>query len=56
MPFYDSRKGDYVIKQGDDGDVLFLIDSGELKCYKRFAGKSEDTYLKTYKPGEAFGE
>ena len=45
-----------MIKQNEDGDVLYLIDVGELKCSKRFAGKSEDTYLKTYKPGEAFGE
>jgi len=27
-----------------------------LKCFKKFAGKAEDTYLKTYQPGESFGE
>lgn len=25
-----------VIKQGDSGDCLFVVDSGELNCYKRF--------------------
>lgn len=49
-------KGDYVIKQGEDGDVLFLVDTGLLKCYKRFPGKDEDTYLLDYTPGMAFGE
>jgi len=26
--------GDWVIKQGDDGDVLYVIDSGNLDCFK----------------------
>jgi cAMP-dependent protein kinase regulator len=48
---------DVVIKQGDDGDVLYCVDSGKLKCSRRVkADDSEDTYLKTYIPGEAFGE
>lgn len=48
---------DVVIKQGDDGDVLYCVDSGKLKCQRRMkADDSEDTYLKTYIPGEAFGE
>ena len=50
-------KGDQVIKQGEDGEVLFMIDSGSLRCQKRFKIEDpEDTYLKTYIPGEAFGE
>ena len=47
---------DMVIKQGDDGYELYIVGSGKLKCYKRFPDKSEDTYLKTYEPGEVFGE
>lgn len=50
------NKGDYVIKQGDDGDVLYLVDTGSLNCYKRFSGNEEDTFLLTYHPGMAFGE
>ena len=48
--------GDNVIRQGDDGNELFVVDSGELACFKLFSGNSEPTFLKKYGPGEAFGE
>jgi len=49
--------GDKVITQGDDGDVLYVVDSGELSCFRRMkATDEEDTFLKKYQPGEAFGE
>lgn len=32
------------------------MDEGELDCYRKFPGKDEDTFLKTYNPGESFGE
>jgi len=35
---------------------LYLVDSGELDCYRKFEKDGEDKYLKTYHPGEAFGE
>lgn len=50
------NSNDMVIKQGDDGYELYIVGSGRLKCFKRFPDKSEDTYLKTYQPGEVFGE
>jgi len=50
------KKGDSVIKQGEDGDVLYVVDEGELNCYKKFANNAEETFLKTYIPGESFGE
>lgn len=28
------HKNDVVIKQGDDGSILYLVSSGELKCSK----------------------
>ena len=49
-------KGDFVIKQGDDGDVQYVVDSGALDCTKVFTPGASETYLKTYKPGESFGE
>lgn len=50
-------QGDQVIKQGDDGEVLYLVDEGELECYRRMKKTDkEDTYLKSYHHGEAFGE
>lgn len=35
---------------------MYVVDSGELDCFKKFSKDAQDTYLKTYKPGEAFGE
>lgn len=48
------KKGETVIKQGEDGEVLFLLETGKLDCFKRIQEK--DTFLKNYLPGEAFGE
>ena len=50
------KKNDYIIKQGDNGDNLYIIDSGELICEKVFNEGEAPTYLKTYKEGELFGE
>lgn len=33
-----------------------MIEQGKYKCTKVFPGNTEPTYLKTYEPGEAFGE
>jgi cAMP-dependent protein kinase regulator len=43
-----------VIKQGQDGGELFVIDSGHLSCYKRI--NNEEKLLKEYEPGQCFGE
>jgi cAMP-dependent protein kinase regulator len=45
-----------VITQGDDGDVLYLVDEGKLECTKILKKGEEPTHLKFYGPGEAFGE
>lgn len=45
-----------VITQGEDGDVLYVVDAGLLDCFKRFAKDGQNSYLKTYTPGESFGE
>jgi len=50
------QAGDQVIKQGDEGDCLYLVESGELDCFKKFANEEQEKHLKTYGPGEAFGE
>lgn len=56
MAEHKVNAGDTVIKEGDDGDVLYVIEEGDYKCTKVFPGNTEPTYLKTYHPGEAFGE
>lgn len=48
--------GSTVIQQGDDGDNLYIIDSGHLDCFKKFSGAEKAKFLKTYEPGESFGE
>ena len=45
-----------MIKQGQDGDVLYLVDSGELAIIKKFEGQKEETHLKDVMPGDVFGE
>jgi len=28
--------GDYIIRQGENGDVLYLVEEGLLDCFKTF--------------------
>jgi len=58
MKEHTFAKDDVVIKQGDEGEVLYCVDSGNLKCYRKMDKEAEypGTFLKDYKPGEAFGE
>ncbi|KAF4688775.1 hypothetical protein FOZ60_002441 [Perkinsus olseni] len=39
--------GQRVINQGDDGDVLYVVESGELDCYKKLPGEEEEKLVKT---------
>lgn len=49
--------GDIIIKEGDDGDNFYLVESGSLACTKRLKKEdTKDTFLKNYGPGESFGE
>ena len=45
-----------VITQGEDGDCLYIVETGNLKCYKTFNPEDSPKFLKTYQPGESFGE
>jgi len=46
--------GEYVIREGDNGDVLYIVESGEMSCTKVLDGK--ETFLKKYGPADVFGE
>jgi len=48
--------GDIVITQGETGDCLFVVEKGDLECYKKFTKESEPKLVKQYGPGDAFGE
>jgi cAMP-dependent protein kinase regulator len=50
------KEGEAVITQGEQGDVLYLIEKGELDCFKTFNKEEGPKHLKIYYPGEAFGE
>lgn len=49
-------KNEAVIREGEEGDCLYVVASGTLSCTKIFKGNTEPTFLKRYEPGEAFGE
>lgn len=46
--------GSQIIRMGDDGDYLFVIEEGKLECYKDIEGVS--TVVKTCEAGDVFGE
>lgn len=50
------KVGDVVIKEGDAGDCMYVLEEGALNCTKVFKGNTEPTQLKVYQPGEGFGE
>lgn len=47
---------DVVIKEGDQGDCLYVVAQGTLNCTKVLPGNTEPTLLVEYQPGMAFGE
>lgn len=50
------KANEWVIRQGDDGNELFVVSAGKLKCEKVFPGQSDPTFLKFYQRGDVFGE
>ena len=50
------QSGEKVIQEGDQGDCMYVLNTGALACTKIFPGTTEPKHLKDYVPGEAFGE
>ena len=48
------EEGDQIIKEGERGDELFVVESGVYECFKLING--EDTKVKVYETGQLFGE
>jgi cAMP-dependent protein kinase regulator len=46
--------GEFVIKEKDPGEELYIVGCGQLACTKIIDGK--DTFLKNYLAGDTFGE
>jgi len=56
MQMVQKSAGDVVIKQGDDGDNLYVVETGKLRCTKVFEAGADPVHLLDYQPGDAFGE
>ena len=64
MEEYKTKEGQTVIKEGDPGNCLYVVELGNLDCTKQFVilitstqkGEEKPKLLKKYVPGEAFGE
>jgi len=50
------KPGENVIKQGEEGNALYVVDSGVLNCYRQFAKDQEPKFLKEFTVGAVFGE
>lgn len=48
--------GDHVIKQGDQGNVFYIIVEGEAVATKTFEPGQPPKEVMHYKPGDYFGE
>jgi hypothetical protein len=48
--------GQAVINQGEDGNELFVVESGSLDCSKLNKGNPNPQFLLTYRQGMSFGE
>lgn len=49
------KKGEYIIRQGEEGNKFYFIDEGEAVATLKL-GNGEEKEVKTYKPGDYFGE
>jgi len=56
MFFLYSRDGEFIIKQYEDGDFLYVVDEGSLECTRSSKKGEEPGFVKMYGPGDAFGE
>lgn len=54
MEVSEKHAGDKVIVEGEQGDALYIVESGNLSCWKVIKGVN--THLKIYTSGGSFGE
>ncbi|NXE57052.1 KGP2 kinase, partial [Casuarius casuarius] len=54
VEYYD--KGDYVIREGEEGSTFFIIAKGKVKVTQSTAGHSQPQLIKTLHKGDYFGE
>ena len=56
MELETHEEGSVIISEGDPGDSMYVISSGEVKVYTRGTGKSGTVYLAKLGEGDFFGE
>lgn len=52
----NKNKGETIFSQGEDADKLYILEDGELDCWKIFRKGDPETYIKSYKKNDSFGE
>ena len=50
------KKGEFVVRQGEEGNAFFLIEEGELVALKVNQPGGDPEEVMQYKPGMYFGE
>lgn len=50
------KQGTTIIQQGEDGECLYLLESGECEVWKQKPGEEEPKLVFLQTPGDAFGE
>eukprot|EP01034_Spumella_vulgaris_P021855 gene21855-27927_t len=50
------QRGVDVIRQGENGDVFYLLEEGEVDVFITKTGTTLETKVHTYKSGDAFGQ
>lgn len=50
------QPGTAIIKEGEKGDCMYVVEQGTFACTKVFKGQTAPTFLKEYHPGDGFGE
>ncbi|HUP46004.1 MAG TPA: cyclic nucleotide-binding domain-containing protein [Thermoanaerobaculia bacterium] len=56
MDFETHDEGAVIISEGDTGNSMYVITSGEVKVYTRGTGKTGSVYLAKLSEGDFFGE
>ena len=50
------KKGDFIIKEGEMGDVFYILEEGKCEATKTLEPGKPDTVIKEYSVGDYFGE
>lgn len=56
MKVVNVKEGSFIVRQGDSGNDMYVVESGRYSCIKTTFGKKESTVLRSYQDGEVFGE